>query len=253
MVSPYVAECMNTLTNAGFILLALYAMRNVIKDGHELRFLIVAVGFTVVGVGSWLFHMTLLYEFQLLDELPMIYATCVPYWIVFSFGKNKQGSLAVATQIGTAAALLTAVYLYYRDPTIHQAGYAILNVIIVVKSVMLTYEHIHDEVARKHLWNTLVIGLTSFLSGYFLWNLDIHLCTTWRGLRRSVGMPLGLLLECHGWWHLLTGLGVYYYIVYLEYLRSFLIGQQDNYEYIWVLGFLPRAKKLPIKKSQKVQ
>ena len=29
----------------------------------------------VIGVGSWLFHMALLYEMQLMDEVPMIYGT----------------------------------------------------------------------------------------------------------------------------------------------------------------------------------
>lgn len=30
----------------------------------------------VVGFGSWAFHMTLLYEMQLFDELPMVWGTC---------------------------------------------------------------------------------------------------------------------------------------------------------------------------------
>lgn len=32
---------------------------------------------SVVGLGSWAFHMTLLYEMQLFDELPMVWGTCV--------------------------------------------------------------------------------------------------------------------------------------------------------------------------------
>ena len=31
------------------------------------------IGLLIVGIGSWCFHMTLLYPMQLLDELPMIY------------------------------------------------------------------------------------------------------------------------------------------------------------------------------------
>jgi dihydroceramidase len=191
----------NTCTNAGFVFLALYAMRNVIIQGHEMRFLIVCLGFITVGIGSWMFHMTLLYEYQLLDELPMIYATCVPFWIVYSFGRDRIGSLKVAAWIATAAAALTAVYLHFGDPTIHQAGYGILNAIVITKSILLTREHVHEELARKHLLKTLIIGLTAFLSGYALWNLDIHLCGTWRRYRRNVGMPYGFLLEGHGWWH----------------------------------------------------
>lgn len=181
--------------------LAIYAMYNVIKQGHERRFLLMSFGFLIVGIGSWLFHMTLLYHFQLLDELPMIYATCVPYWTVFSSGKSRTDSLKVGLQVSSAAAVITAVYLYYRDPTIHQAAYGILNVLVVGRSLWLTHKHVHDEEARGHLFKTMIIGLAAFLGGYGLWNLDIHLCTTWRAARRVIGMPYGFLLEGHGWWH----------------------------------------------------
>ena len=30
-----------------------------------------------IGIGSWMFHMTLQYEMQLMDELPMVYACAV--------------------------------------------------------------------------------------------------------------------------------------------------------------------------------
>jgi dihydroceramidase len=229
---------------ANEVMLAIYAMINVIRNKHERRFLLVALGFITVGVGSWMFHMTLLYEYQLLDELPMIYATCVPYWIVFSFGKSRIDSFKVALQISSAAAILTAVYLHYRNPTIHQAGYGFLNLVIVSKSVLLTLDHVYDERAKKHLWKTLAIGLSSFLMGYALWNLDIHLCETWRYYRRVVGMPYGFLLEGHAWWHLLTGTGVYYYIVYLEYLQLFLTGREKEYKFVWGYKWLPRVDLL---------
>lgn len=50
-----------------------------------------------------------------------------------------------------------------------------------------------------------------------------------------------------------TNNSVYYYIVYLEYLRQFLIGKQDEYEYIWGYVLLPRVqrRKTPlVKKTQ---
>lgn len=189
-----------------------------------------------------MFHMSLLYEYQLLDELPMIYATCIPYWIMFSYGKHKTDSIKVAIQISAAAVTLTAIYLHYRNPTIHQAAYGILNAVIILKGVHLAQTHVKDEKARKNLNRLLILGLTSFLSGYALWNLDIHLCSTWRYTRRQIGMPWGFLLEGHGWWHLLTGYGVYFYIVYLEYLGLFLKhdGSENKYDFKWdYASFLP--------------
>lgn len=47
-------------------------------------------GFTLVGLGSFAFHATMLYEAQLADELPMIFVASYGCFIVFdtesSFG-----------------------------------------------------------------------------------------------------------------------------------------------------------------------
>lgn len=37
------------------------------------RYQIIFCSLLTVGVGSWMFHMTLQYEMQLLDELPMVW------------------------------------------------------------------------------------------------------------------------------------------------------------------------------------
>ncbi|XP_013916330.1 PREDICTED: alkaline ceramidase 3 [Thamnophis sirtalis] len=47
-----------------------------------------------VGLGSWCFHMTLKYEMQLLDELPMIYSCCVFVYCLIL--KRNQGLLRVS-------------------------------------------------------------------------------------------------------------------------------------------------------------
>jgi dihydroceramidase len=236
VVSPYVAEAMNTLSNSVFIILALYAMQSSIKNKHEVRFTIISLGFMLVGIGSWLFHMTLKYEFQLLDELPMIYATCVPMWSIFSEGRSSSISWVIGMSVIFGANLLTAIYLYFKDPTIHQVAYALMNVVIVHKSYLLTEEHVKDPIAKKNLYKTMKLGIGIFLSGYFLWNLDVHLCNTWIDIRRYIGMPYGFLFELHSWWHVLTGTGVYFYVVYLEYLRLFLLGKQGDYEYVTHFG-----------------
>ena len=65
--------------------------------------------------------------------------------------------------------------------------------------------------------------------------MDTAYCAELLQFRDKVGMPLGFLSEGHGWfvaqikqtedkakedrWHILTGFGVYYYVVFIEYLR----------------------------------
>lgn len=240
VVLPFVAEALNTATNAVFIALAGYAIVHAVQHKMEKRFVFASLGFMLVGVGLWLFHMTLHYEYQLLDELPMIYATCIPFWSVFSEKRSTRGLIWVGIGIFTAANLLTAIYLYIKDPTIHQTAYGILNACIIFKLYTLANRHVHDPDARKGLNRALARGVLTFLFGYFLWNLDIHLCDHFRAIRRSWGMPYGFLLEGHGWWHIFTGTGVFFYISYQEYLRCWLTGTHRFYRFHWVLG-LPQV------------
>ncbi|KAH3680649.1 hypothetical protein WICMUC_000206 [Wickerhamomyces mucosus] len=251
VVTSYIAEAINTISNSIFIILALFASYSAWKNKLELRFIGISLGFMLVGIGSWLFHMTLKYEFQLLDELPMIYATCIPIWSVFSEGQSQLISIWIGIFTLFGAYLLTSIYLYFKDPTIHQVTYALLNVFIIIKSLSLTYSQINDLTIRKKLIKLMKLGIIIFLIGYILWNLDVHLCSNWISIRRFIGMPYGFLLELHGWWHILTGLGVYYYIVYLEYLRILLIGKNSKYELKEWFGIFPEIRLIKDEKILK--
>lgn len=242
VVSGYMAEALNTITNSVFIALALFATFSAYRNNLEPRFVFSSLGFCLVGIGSWLFHMTLQYRFQLLDELPMIYATCIPFWSVFSEFRTPRESVMVGIGIFVAANTLTAIYLYFKDPTIHQVSYALLNAGIIFQSINLTQKHVKDDVIRKELYRVMITGVITFLFGYFLWNLDIHFCSFVRYTRRAWGMPYGFILEGHGWWHIFTGTGVYYYLIYEEYLRCFLKNTDKFYKLQYIFGFLPSVK-----------
>ncbi len=46
-----------------------------------------------------------------------------------------------------------------------------------------------------------------FLAGFFLWNMDNIFCHHLTATKNSMKLPWSVLLEGHGWWHILTGLG----------------------------------------------
>lgn len=54
---------------------------------------------------------------------------------------------------------------------------------------------------------TVCKGLSIFLGGFLIWNLDNVFCSQVRQWRHAVGLPWAVLLEGHAWWHLMTGLG----------------------------------------------
>ena len=53
------------------------------KTLHYNRFTVAYIFFLAIGIGSWMFHMTLQYEMQLMDELPMVYACAVFVYCLF--------------------------------------------------------------------------------------------------------------------------------------------------------------------------
>jgi dihydroceramidase len=46
-----------------------------------------------------------------------------------------------------------------------------------------------------------------FLTGFFLWSMDNVYCRELMKARNHVLLPWAVILEGHGWWHILTGLG----------------------------------------------
>ena len=51
-----------------------------------LRFSILYLCLLLTGIGSWMFHMTLLYEMQLLDELPMVWGSSYMVYSLYKVG-----------------------------------------------------------------------------------------------------------------------------------------------------------------------
>ncbi|KAH3902220.1 alkaline dihydroceramidase SCDLUD_002036 [Saccharomycodes ludwigii] len=250
VISPYLAEFSNTITNLFYCFLATYITLRAYQYHLEGRFILIGLGFGLVGIGSWLFHMTLKYEYQLLDELPMIYATCVPAWSILTepilwsrfsnIGIKKD--VIVGFIITSSAVLVTYTYLFYKNPIIHQICYGALNLTIIVCASVYTFKYIKDPVILINLKKCVIIGVSSFLLGFFFWNLDVQFCSAWIYIRRSyLLLPMGALLEMHAWWHLLTGVGIYYSVIYLEYLRIAMHHQDDEYILIWKHTVFPEV------------
>ncbi|EDO16873.1 hypothetical protein Kpol_1024p27 [Vanderwaltozyma polyspora DSM 70294] len=266
VITPYIAEWSNTITNAVFVLTALYSTYSAYRTGLELRFVLIGIGFALVGVGSWLFHMTLQYHYQLLDELPMLYATCIPTWsMVCEFTrymsiKNKKDldttvpiSMKRQWYVGIAvtlvAVILSLIYLITKNVAIHETAYGIFTVLVFLISNVMTNAQIKDKKAKKNLFSCMILGATTFVLGFLFWNLDNQFCNTWIFLRRTyLHLPLGLFFEFHGWWHLLTGTGVYYYIIYLQYQRIIILDQEDTFMLIWRWGIIPEL----VRKGSKI-
>ncbi|KAE8354071.1 ceramidase [Aspergillus coremiiformis] len=262
----YSAEIVNALTNLLFMWLGIKGLRSCRRNGHDTIFEVAYYGYLLVGAGSFLFHSTLKYPMQLVDELSMIYTTCLMCYASFSYSRPTGVRIFLAIALTGLAIFITLYYHYLQDPVFHQNAYALLTVIVVLRSMGTMevnlrpkwrhtteedrlarekqglpvpskehqhYENVRDTKILKTMWFMVIYGLTMFLGGFFIWNLDNHFCPKIRAWRRVVGLPWGIFLEGHGWWHLMTGIGAYLYIIWGIWLRHCLNNRQEEYQLWW--------------------
>ncbi|KAI9757324.1 MAG: hypothetical protein M1815_001410 [Lichina confinis] len=284
----YSAEIVNTITNALFMYLAYKGYKSCSANGHDTIFTVAYIGCFAVAIGSSLFHSTLKYPMQLVDELSMIYTTCLTCYASFSHGRPQRFRVLLALGLSALALFITLYYHYLQNPLFHQNAYAFLTAIVLARSMYLmevslrprwrgeardgsrsmrrkpptrgastgsrsNAEFERDLTILKTMWRMVGFGLTFFLGGFAIWNLDNVYCSQWRRLRRDMGLPWGALLEGHGWWHIMTGIGAYYYLVWGIWLRHCLNGRQAEYRLRWpnMLLSLPEIVKIDRKPSQK--
>lgn len=173
---------------------------------------------------------------QLVDELSMIYTTCLMCYASFSYSRPTSVRFFLAISLTGLAVFITLYYHYLQDPVFHQNAYAILTTVVVLRSMHTMevtlrpkwrksreedrlerqkkgenvptkerqhYENVRDMKTLKTMWFMVVFGLSMFLGGFFIWNLDNQYCSQIRVWRRTVGLPWGIFLEGHGWWYVL--------------------------------------------------
>ncbi|XP_064837737.1 alkaline ceramidase 3 isoform X1 [Oncorhynchus masou masou] len=227
VVSFYIAEFWNTVSNLIMILPPIYGAIQTYKDGLEFRYVYSFLGLAAVGIGSWCFHMTLQYEMQLLDELPMIYSTCVFVYCLYEcFKQENTLSLFPITLLLFFSVSVSVVYLQWKEPVFHQVMYGALVACLVTRSVFI--------VTWVYPWlkPMCYISLSVFLLGFLLWNIDNLACDSLRSTRQRLPPVVGAVTQFHAWWHILTGLGSYLHILFSLQIRSIYLKHRPKVKFI---------------------
>ncbi|KAJ3207985.1 Alkaline ceramidase 3 [Dinochytrium kinnereticum] len=163
------------------------------------------------------------------DELPMIYASCVQiYSILLTFPSVKSRRPLVVAFLALYSSAVTAVYLYIRNPLIHEVSYGLLVAISIYVPIRQIYwfKGIHPErfSGMAKLFGTSVV---CYLTGFLVWNVENQTCDHVRSLRSDVGYPYRVAFELHAWWHFFTAVGCYGGALLTCYARLLAIGRTD--------------------------
>jgi dihydroceramidase len=151
----------------------------------------------------------------------MLFATASVLHRIFTFDASPR------LQLNTALTLFAFMvgFSTWHVITDELAGHALLFGAMIVAvayktSRILAVRYRDQPVERSRLSRLALLGAVSFVSGYVLWHVDFLACKTLISARRALGMPLGFLLEMHGWWHILTAVGVYCFMALIECLTN---------------------------------
>uniref|UniRef100_A0A3Q2Y1C8 Alkaline ceramidase n=1 Tax=Hippocampus comes TaxID=109280 RepID=A0A3Q2Y1C8_HIPCM len=210
VVSYYIAEFWNTVSNLIMILPPICGAIQTFRDGLEFCYILSFLGLAAVGVGSWCFHMTLLYEMQLLDELPMIYSTCVFVYCLYECFKQRKS----ISWFPVALLLLFSITVTVVSILYHFVMYGALVACLVIRSVFI--------VTWVYPWlrPLCYTSLGVFLLGFLLWNIDNIFCDSLRASRKTLPPGVGVATQFHAWWHIFTGLGSYLHILLSLQIRT---------------------------------
>jgi len=193
----------------------------------------------LVGLGSAAFHGSLLYTGQIMDELPMVYASLALLYSVLEMESTKKKTVYkyLAPAILVFCGIFTAVYLYLPDFFIFFLVAYILCILTIVYNCILIYRK-PETVTHQKLFIVLAAG--SYVGGWlFFWVPEVAACETLKSY------------NFHSWWHVTSTIGAFFFVLFSTYERELKRGRRPQLNYnsfagVPLLPFvhIPSAKEL---------
>jgi dihydroceramidase len=228
-LSEYIAEFWNSFSNLAFILLASAGAWRAYKNSLDVGFILGYLSIIVVGFGSYAFHATLIYEMQLLDELPMIFcAATLLYCSLLENGSfvKRYGRFLILSGLMFYSVASILFYLVLNKPYIHQIAFGILTAAFSLLMIPIVKE------SPAKVKNLVRLAVGSYAFAFFLWNIDNLHCDKLRSFRNDlstmladafravlpvwddysslyVGSLAGSVFQLHAWWHMLSAWAAY--------------------------------------------
>lgn len=208
-VSEYIAEFWNTVSSLFILVSPLMGLFHMKNQNLERRCHFMMLVMIVIGIGSILFHSTLRYSMQLMDEVPMIYGTSAICYFLFEVKKPpNSANVKLIVLLTLYCVAFTISYLTVKNPYIHETMFLIL----VAVNVLCGFKMVFDKGAHlsSNCKKLFAIGIVMYVFSGLTWNGDNHLCSGLQNLRaRHVPHWMSPITQLHAWWHFFSGIGTY--------------------------------------------
>ena len=220
VVSYFIAEFWNTLSNVVFLLLAAWGLWQCSKYKHEPRFVFTFASVAVVALGSTAFHASLSYIGQMADELPMLWAGYVwtyNFWwmdpaVEEKYAHTNYQSLSILFLVfcGFISLIVHGVFSFI---IVFQLSFLFINLYLGVGH-LIPHLKAAEAAGAKNTWYARAAPVLVCIAFVF-WLLDCHACRHLHSLPYEIPNP-----QFHGWWHIINGVSTYYVPTFMIHRRT---------------------------------
>ena len=209
--SPYVAEFWNALSSVPICTFALHGLGQCWAQRLEAKFWLSYLGVFTIGLGSVAFHGTLLRWGQVLDEVPMLWASLTFLYVGMTMDGPRP---ALAAGLAVWGGLVT--YIYFR------AGFDAFIALYAMTVAAVILNGVRTSV-RSEIWPVLrgwaLAAGGIYAGGFFsLWLPEVLLCPT-GSHAPLVTVAWTRHLNLHAWFHLTSSVGPYCFLCFTTYHR----------------------------------
>ncbi|KAK9893935.1 alkaline phytoceramidase [Cystobasidium minutum MCA 4210] len=209
-ITPFIAEFWNTISNGAYIILGALGLHYAKQENLPPRVMACHWALIVLGIGSAIFHATLMKTAMMMDDLPMMWLVSVLVYCTVHTDPTTSNLPLIALLV-TLNLIVIACDLAEVNQVYHYTIFGLLGAGAAGRFLQLEYTHRNalSPAVRKKAVAYFFSGVALILAGFAIWNVDNIYCDNIQPYKARYGMPVALLLEGHVWWHILTALGEY--------------------------------------------
>lgn len=212
VVTIYIAEFINTLTNLAYIYYALKSPSRPGKRGKYFGLDFMAVSLVLIGIFSSVFHATMHQDTQFLDEMSMFFLGSALLQPLLTTGLPAATRRAITATLVSAVVAVSAIYYQKKAVIIHGVAFTVMEILIFSRLLYLIRSRDRPPAEKSRLAGQFWAATGFMVLAIVLWLIDLELCFPLRDVRKVVGLPWAFVLELHGWWHILTAMAAARYV-----------------------------------------
>lgn len=192
MYSDYIAEFWNSITGIFLCIVAIYCYRKNKKHLNKKicqELYISNVLLFIVGIGTILFHGTLLYIWQICDEIPMLL-------LVIEYNKLLSKLYNIPFSLHIYKCIPIIIFSYYINPSLQIILFQSIFTIYII--FIYYYCYFINSKFNKLLKLYQKISVMILIFSLIIWNIDNNFCNYSKHFK------------LHALWHITTSIGMYY-------------------------------------------